>query len=109
MIKAYHVTVLHFVNDFLSVVPAQVVHVHNQFDLPFSSAQILHRLLHIRHHNANDVVLRECLIWVKSIDQDQLFTPKTAAIITFEVLIALLAIRSTSSGDKGYMEVSWYL
>jgi hypothetical protein len=107
MIKAHHAMALHFVNDSLSVVAARVVYVNGQFDRLFSPPQILRMLLQIRQHKADDVVLGECFIRAKGIDA---YRPKKMMIIiTFEVLIAFLTIGGTSSSDKAYMEVSWYL
>jgi hypothetical protein len=48
MIEADHVIAPVFLNDFLSIVAATVVHVHGLFDWVFSLAQVLRILLQIR-------------------------------------------------------------
>jgi hypothetical protein len=85
MIKTYHLIALHFVNDFLSVVAARVVHVRGQFDRVFSPAKILCPPLRIRQPKANEVVLSECFIRVKSIDAYQALITKKNVIIASDV------------------------
>jgi hypothetical protein len=99
-IKAHHVIVPHFLAELLSVVSVRVVHVHGQVDWVFSPAQILGILLQTAQHKANEVVLSEYFIRVTSIDAHQPPLPRKTAVITFEVLIVFLTIRSTSSRDK---------
>jgi hypothetical protein len=82
MIKAYHVFVPRFVNGLLSVVAAQVVQVHSQFDRAFSLAQILRIVLQIRQRKAYGAVLGDAFIRVKNINTDQLLTPAKTIVIT---------------------------
>jgi hypothetical protein len=107
MINARHVIEPRFVNEFLSAMAARVVHVHGQFDPVFSLAQTRHMLLHIRQHNASEVVMSECFIRVKRIGAYQLLTSKKTLIITFEVPIVSLTIGGTSPPDEAYAEISW--
>jgi hypothetical protein len=66
----------HFVDNFLSVVASWVIHMHSQLDRPFSPAHILLMLLLIRQHKAYEMILSECIIWIKVIDAYQAFVPE---------------------------------
>jgi hypothetical protein len=74
MIKAYHLIAPYLVNHFLSLAAARVVHVHVQFDRTFRPGRILRMLLQIRQYEANEMVLSECFVRVKSISGVQAFT-----------------------------------
>jgi hypothetical protein len=109
MIKAYHVIAPHCVNRFLSVVAEQIVHVDDEFNWVTWPPRILRTLLQIRQHEVDEVVLSECFIPLKSIDTCQPLTPKKDRDHHFDVSMAFLTIRSTSSLDEAYTEILWYL